>query len=60
MPDRNSPNHNSVQGLLRARPRRGGIDLAGVDPSETNGVKRQMADERLLADEEHITSLQDC
>src|SRR6202022_5007367 len=30
------------------------------DPSETNGTERRMADERLLADEEHITSLQDC
>jgi PPK2 family polyphosphate:nucleotide phosphotransferase len=60
MPDRNSSDHNSVPALLRARPRRGGIDLAAVDPSETNGVKRHMADERLLADEEHITSLQDC
>src|SRR6202022_2934444 len=30
------------------------------DPSETNGTERRMADERLLADEEHVMSLQEC
>jgi PPK2 family polyphosphate:nucleotide phosphotransferase len=50
----------SVRDLLRVRPRRGRVDLDVLDPSETNGVKRHEADDRLLADEEHIMSLQDC
>jgi PPK2 family polyphosphate:nucleotide phosphotransferase len=50
----------SVRDLLRARPRRGRVDLDVLDPSETHGVKRHEADDRLLADEEHIMSLQDC
>jgi PPK2 family polyphosphate:nucleotide phosphotransferase len=50
----------SVRDLLRVRPRRGRVDLDALDPSETHGVKRHEADDRLLADEEHIMSLQDC
>jgi len=49
-----------VRDLLRVRPRRGRVDLDVLDPSETHGVKRYQADDRLLADEEHIMSLQDC
>jgi PPK2 family polyphosphate:nucleotide phosphotransferase len=49
----------SVRDLLNARPRRGRVNLAPLDPSETNGLKRHQADERTLADEEHIMSLQD-
>src|SRR4029077_11888785 len=30
------------------------------DPSETHGVKRHQADGRMLGDEEHIMSLQEC
>jgi PPK2 family polyphosphate:nucleotide phosphotransferase len=56
MPDQNS---DSIRHLLSARPRRGRVDLAAIDPSETNGVKRYQADERTLADEEHIMSLQE-
>jgi polyphosphate:nucleotide phosphotransferase, PPK2 family len=44
---------------LSVRPRRGQVDLGAIDPSETNGVKRNQADERTLADEEHIMSLQE-
>jgi PPK2 family polyphosphate:nucleotide phosphotransferase len=50
----------SIRDLLRVRPSRGRINLAAIDPSETNGVKRHQADELTLADEEHIMSLQDC
>jgi PPK2 family polyphosphate:nucleotide phosphotransferase len=57
MPDRKS---DSIRHLLRARPRRGQVDLASIDPSETNGVKRYQVDERMLADEEHVMSLQEC
>jgi PPK2 family polyphosphate:nucleotide phosphotransferase len=49
-----------MRDLLRMRPRRGRINLASVDPSETNGLKRQQADDLTLADEEHIGSLQEC
>ena len=48
-----------VRGVLRARPRRGRVDLEAIDPAETNGVKRVWVDERTLADEEHIMSLQE-
>ena len=34
--------------------------MATIDPAETNGVKRNQVDERTLADEEHIMSLQEC
>jgi len=44
---------------LNARPSRGRVNLAPIDPSETNGLKRYQADERTLADEEHIMSLQE-
>ena len=57
MPD---PNNTSIRQLLTARPRRGRVDLAAIDPSETNGVKRHQVDEQLLADEEHVMSLQEC
>jgi len=49
-----------VRDLLRVRPRHGRVDLDVLDPSETHGVKRYQADDRLLADEERIMSLQDC
>jgi PPK2 family polyphosphate:nucleotide phosphotransferase len=61
MPDTEpSANGTSVRGVLTSRPRRGRVNLAAIDPSETHGVKRHQADERLLADEEHIMSLQEC
>jgi PPK2 family polyphosphate:nucleotide phosphotransferase len=60
MPDTKSgTNRRSVRDLLSVRPRRGQVDLGAIDPSETNGVKRNQADERTLADEEHIMSLQE-
>jgi len=60
MPDtESSANGRSVRAVLTARPRRGRVNLAAIDPSETHGVKRHQADERLLADEEHIMSLQE-
>ncbi|HEV2030088.1 MAG TPA: PPK2 family polyphosphate kinase [Candidatus Dormibacteraeota bacterium] len=49
----------SIRDLLKVRPRRGQVDLAAIDPAETNGIKRYEADERTLADEEHITALQE-
>jgi len=57
--DKNKTGHPSVRELLRARPARGRIDLDAIDPSETSGAKRHQADERLLADEEHVMSLQE-
>ena len=57
MPDRNS---ESIRQLLTARRRRGHVDLAAIDPAETNGVKRYQVDEQLVADEEHVMSLQEC
>jgi PPK2 family polyphosphate:nucleotide phosphotransferase len=57
MPDRNN---QSIRHLLTARPRRGRVNLRAIDPSETHGVLRHQVDERTLADEEHIMSLQDC
>src|ERR1700694_426507 len=60
MPDsKNSKNHSSIRDILNARLRRGRVDLGAVDPSETNGVKRHQADERMLLDEEHIMALQE-
>jgi PPK2 family polyphosphate:nucleotide phosphotransferase len=60
MPDTKSgTNRRSVRDLLSVRPRRGQVDLGAIDPSETNGVKRNQADGRTLADEEHIMSLQE-
>ncbi|HUZ86254.1 MAG TPA: PPK2 family polyphosphate kinase [Candidatus Baltobacterales bacterium] len=56
---KNSINRNSVRATLRARPKGGRVDLGAIDPSETNGVKRHLADERTLADEEHLMQLQD-
>jgi PPK2 family polyphosphate:nucleotide phosphotransferase len=61
MPDeKNGAHRQSVIDLLSVRPRRGRFKLAAIDPSETNGVLRHQVDERTLADEEHIMSLQDC
>jgi PPK2 family polyphosphate:nucleotide phosphotransferase len=57
---KNRSNRESIRDLLRARPRRGQVNLAAIDPSETNGVKRRQVDELTLADEEHIGSLQEC
>jgi PPK2 family polyphosphate:nucleotide phosphotransferase len=53
-------NRKSIGDLLSVRPGRSRINLAAIDPSETNGVERHQADERTLADEEHIMSLQEC
>ncbi|HXI96590.1 MAG TPA: polyphosphate kinase 2 family protein, partial [Candidatus Acidoferrum sp.] len=36
------------------------MDLDALDPAETNGIKRHQADERTLADEEHVMALQEC
>ncbi len=36
------------------------MKLVRIDPSETNGVKRRDGDERTVADEEYIMSLQEC
>jgi hypothetical protein len=36
------------------------VKLVRIDLSETNGVKRRDGDERTVADEEHIMSLQEC
>ena len=61
MPDsKRGNNRKSVRNQLSARPRRGQVDLAAIDPSETNGIKRRRVDELTLADEEHISSLQQC
>jgi PPK2 family polyphosphate:nucleotide phosphotransferase len=57
---RNGTNRKSVRDLLRARPRRGQVNLAASDPSETDGIKRRQVDKLTLADEEHISSLQEC
>jgi PPK2 family polyphosphate:nucleotide phosphotransferase len=57
---KNRTNRESIRDLLRARPRRGQVNLAAIDPSETNGVKRRQVDGLTLADEEHISSLQEC
>ena len=55
---KSSTNRHSVRDALRARPKDGRVDLATVDPSETNGVQRHWSDERTLADEEHVMQLQ--
>lgn len=61
MPDtKNGTSRRSVRDILSARPHRGRVNLARIDPSETGGVKRHDADERTLADEEHIMGLQEC
>jgi PPK2 family polyphosphate:nucleotide phosphotransferase len=60
MSDRKSgTKRESIRETLSARPRRGVVDLGAIDPSETNGVKRDQADELTLADEEHIMALQE-
>src|ERR1700682_2380294 len=61
MPDEKNGTHRQSGGdLLSVRPRRGRFKLAAIDPSETNGVLRHQVDERMVADEEHITALQEC
>jgi PPK2 family polyphosphate:nucleotide phosphotransferase len=61
MPDtKRGGDRRSVRDLLRVRLHRGRVDLDAIDPSETNGAKRHQADERTLADEEHVMSLQEC
>jgi PPK2 family polyphosphate:nucleotide phosphotransferase len=61
MPNTNRGNHRkSIRDQLSARPRRGKVNLTAIDPSETNGIKRRRVDELTLADEEHISSLQQC
>lgn len=61
MPDtKRSVNGKSIRDLLSVRLHRGRVQLDAIDPSETNGVKRHQADERTLADEEHVMSLQEC
>jgi PPK2 family polyphosphate:nucleotide phosphotransferase len=57
---RKGTHRKSVRDLLGVRPRRDGIDLSPIDPSETSGVKRHQADDVTLADEEHVGSLQEC
>src|SRR5579859_58289 len=61
MPDKKSGTFSkSLRDHLNVRPRRGRVDLALIDPSETNGLKRRQADDLTLADEEHIMGLQEC
>ncbi len=59
MADTKGSRRRTVRDLLSVRLHRGRVDLEAIDPSETNGVKRQQADERTLADEEHVMSLQE-
>lgn len=60
MPDRTgSTKRESIRDVLRVRSRRGQVDLAAIDPSETHGVRRPEADERTLPDEEHLMALQE-
>jgi PPK2 family polyphosphate:nucleotide phosphotransferase len=56
----NGTHHESIRDYLNARPRRGRVNLAPIDPSETNGLKRRQADDLTQADEERIMALQDC
>jgi PPK2 family polyphosphate:nucleotide phosphotransferase len=56
---RNGTHRKSVIDLLSVRPRRNGIALSTIDPSETNGLKRRHAGELTLADEKQIMSLQE-
>jgi PPK2 family polyphosphate:nucleotide phosphotransferase len=56
---RNGTHRKSVIDLLGVRPRRNGIALSAIDPSETNGLKRRHAGELTLADEKQIMSLQE-
>lgn len=61
MPDtKRTGDRRSVRDLLSVRLHRGRVDLDAIDPSETNGVKRHQADERMVVDEEHVMSLQEC
>ena len=57
---RNGTHHESVRAYLSARPGRGRVNLAPIDPSETNGLKRRQADDLTLADEKRIMALQEC
>ena len=52
---------NSVRDQLRVEAKRISADkLAAIDPSNTNGVKHRWAESRTLADEDRVTSLQEC
>jgi hypothetical protein len=57
---KNGTGRGSVRDISSMRPRRGRVKLVRIDPSETNGVKRRDGDERTVADDEHIMSLQEC
>ncbi|MHB8613944.1 MAG: PPK2 family polyphosphate kinase [Candidatus Dormibacteraceae bacterium] len=58
MPDsKTNTKRKSVRDLLRVRSSR--LDLDAIDPSEAHGVKRRLADERTLVDEEHVMCLQE-
>jgi PPK2 family polyphosphate:nucleotide phosphotransferase len=57
---KSGPNQRSVLDLLSARPHRGTVNLAAIDPSGVNGVKRRQIDGLTIDDEEHIMSLQEC
>jgi len=52
--------NGAIRDLLSVRPRRGRVNLAAIDPAETNGVKRSHSDDLTMADEEHIMALQEC
>ena len=52
---------DSVRDQLRVWPNRiSAAKLAGLDPSNTNGVNHRWAQSRTLSDENRITSLQEC
>jgi PPK2 family polyphosphate:nucleotide phosphotransferase len=53
-------NHHSLRDLLTVRPDHGRVNLAGINPSDTNDVKRRPAEARTLDDEDRIASLQEC
>jgi PPK2 family polyphosphate:nucleotide phosphotransferase len=65
MAERRHDTPYSVRDRLRVRPN--GIStakvagmLAATDPSDTNGVKRRWAQSQVLADENRVSSLQEC
>ena len=65
MADGKREKKDSVRDRLRVRPNGIGAGklagmLAATDASETNGVKRHWAQSRVLADEDQISSLQEC
>lgn len=59
MPSKKNSASRSVRDLLRARPRRGRVNLASIDSSGSDGMNRHQAEERTLPDEEHLMALQD-